>query len=75
MRSCDLLIANCTPFRGVSMDVGTAFEIGFMRALGRPVFGYSNTPADYAARVHTAAERTAGIGTLKAMRPPLRILA
>src|SRR5262245_11386704 len=37
MRSCDLLIANCTPFRGVSMDVGTAFEVGFMRALSRPV--------------------------------------
>jgi nucleoside 2-deoxyribosyltransferase len=46
MQSCDLLIANCTPFRGVSMDVGTAFEIGFMRALGRPVLGYTNTPLD-----------------------------
>jgi len=51
MRSCDLLIANCTPFRSVSMDVGTAYEIGFMRALGRPVLGYSNSPLDYAARV------------------------
>jgi nucleoside 2-deoxyribosyltransferase len=46
MRSCDLLIANCTPFRGVSMDVGTAFEVGYMRALGRPVLGYTNTPLD-----------------------------
>lgn len=55
MRSCDLIIANCTPFRSVSMDVGTAFEIGFMRALGRPVLGYSNTPADFAARVREAA--------------------
>lgn len=51
MRSADLLVANCTPFRGVSMDAGTAFEIGFMRALGRPVFGYSNVPTDYARRV------------------------
>jgi nucleoside 2-deoxyribosyltransferase len=40
--SCDLLIANMTPFRGPSMDVGTAFEIGFARALGKPVFGYTN---------------------------------
>jgi len=55
MRSCDLLIANCTPFRSVSMDVGTAFEIGFMRALGKPVLGYSNTPGDYARRVREAA--------------------
>lgn len=51
MRGSDLIVANCTPFRGVSMDAGTAFEIGFMRALGQPVFGYSNAPADYAARV------------------------
>jgi nucleoside 2-deoxyribosyltransferase len=50
MRHCDLLIANMTPFRGVSMDGGTAFEIGFMRALGRPVLGYTNVPLDYRAR-------------------------
>jgi nucleoside 2-deoxyribosyltransferase len=61
MRSCDLLIANCTPFRSVSMDVGTAFEIGFMQALGKPVLGYSNTPADYAARVRDAASFASAI--------------
>lgn len=43
MRSCDALIANLTPFRGPSADVGTVYELGFMRALGRPVFGWSNT--------------------------------
>lgn len=47
MRSCDFLIANLTPFRGVSMDSGTAFEVGFMRALGRPVLGYVNVEAGY----------------------------
>ena len=50
MRSCDGLIANLTPFRGVSMDSGTAFEVGFMRALQRPVLGYTNVTADYRAR-------------------------
>jgi nucleoside 2-deoxyribosyltransferase len=50
MRSCDGLIANLTPFRGVSMDAGTAFEVGFMRALGRPVLGYTNVVVDYRAR-------------------------
>lgn len=50
MRSCDALIANLTPFRGVSMDAGTAFEVGFMRALGRPVAGYANVTEDYATR-------------------------
>lgn len=54
MLSCDLCIANCTPFRGVSMDAGTAYEVGFMRALGKPVFGYSSAVEDYAERAHRA---------------------
>lgn len=53
MRSCAGLIANMTPFRGVSMDSGTAFEVGFMRALGRPVLGYTNVTADYGHRANT----------------------
>jgi nucleoside 2-deoxyribosyltransferase len=47
---CDLVIANCSPFRGVSMDAGTAYEIGYARALGKPVFGYTNVVADYRRR-------------------------
>ena len=50
IHSCDALIANITPFRGAAMDSGTAFEIGFMRALGRPVAAYTNAGADYEAR-------------------------
>src|SRR6476659_10126327 len=50
MRSCDGIVANLTPFRGVSMDSGTAFEVGFMQALGRPMAGYTNVTPDYAAR-------------------------
>jgi nucleoside 2-deoxyribosyltransferase len=50
IRGCDLVIANCSPFRGVSMDAGTAYEIGFARALGKPVFGYTNVVADYGRR-------------------------
>jgi len=50
IRSCDALIANLTPFRGPSADAGTVFEVGFMRALGRPVLGYVNTPLDYRRR-------------------------
>jgi nucleoside 2-deoxyribosyltransferase len=42
MDSCDLIVANMTPFRGASMDVGTAFEMGYMTAQGKPVFGYTN---------------------------------
>ncbi|MGE0768653.1 MAG: nucleoside 2-deoxyribosyltransferase [Hyphomicrobiaceae bacterium] len=57
MRSSDLLIANLTPFRGVSMDSGTAFEVGFMRALGRPVLGYTNVPGDYRRRAEAFRRR------------------
>jgi nucleoside 2-deoxyribosyltransferase len=53
MRSSDAVICNLTPFRGVSMDAGTAFEVGFMRALERPVFAYTTTAADYATRART----------------------
>ncbi|MBI0537281.1 nucleoside 2-deoxyribosyltransferase [Roseomonas sp. KE2513] len=42
IRRADALIANLTPFRGPSADAGTVYELGFMRALGRPVAGYSN---------------------------------
>jgi nucleoside 2-deoxyribosyltransferase len=48
--SADTLIANLTPFRGPSADAGTVFEVGFMRALGRPVFGWSNTSLPFTER-------------------------
>ncbi len=51
MDGCDLVIANMTPFRGPSADVGTAFEMGYMRGLGRPVFAYSNNSETYAERI------------------------
>ena len=35
MQTCDAMIVNLTPFRGPSADVGSAYEMGFMRALGR----------------------------------------
>ena len=42
MLASDIIIANLTPFRGPSADDGTAFEVGFFDALGRPCFAYSN---------------------------------
>lgn len=51
IQGCDVLIANLTPFRGIAADPGTVFELGYMRGLGRPVWGYTHTPADYRARV------------------------
>jgi nucleoside 2-deoxyribosyltransferase len=41
IRSCVGVVANLTPFRGPSADVGTVYEIGFARGLGLRVFGYA----------------------------------
>ena len=51
MRGCDAIIANLTPYRGASADAGTAFELGFMRALGKPCFAYSNSAVNFYDRV------------------------
>ena len=50
MHDCDAMIGNLTPFRGVSMDAGTAFEVGYMSAQTKPVLGYTNVAAPYRER-------------------------
>ena len=51
LRGCDAMIVNLTPFRGPSADVGSTYEMGFMRALGRPIFAYSNDDRSFLDRV------------------------
>jgi nucleoside 2-deoxyribosyltransferase len=51
MRQCAAVIANITPFRGLSIDPGTAFEVGFAFALEKPVFAYTNVATPYRDRV------------------------
>lgn len=41
VKECDVVIANLIPFRGPSVDDGTAFEIGYAAALGKRIYGYS----------------------------------
>ncbi len=50
IRRCDALVANLSPFRGPGADNGTAYELGFARALGRPVFGWSSAAGSYLER-------------------------
>ena len=50
MARADAIIANMTPFRGVSMDAGTAFEMGYMAAAGKPVLGYSHVARPFGER-------------------------
>jgi nucleoside 2-deoxyribosyltransferase len=54
MRRADLIIANLTPFRGVSADPGTVFELGWFDGAGKPAYGYSNVAGNLEARVAAA---------------------
>lgn len=51
MDAAHFVIANMMPFRGVSADVGTVFEIGYMYAQQKPVFGYGSDGLTYLERV------------------------
>ncbi len=51
IESCDLLVANISPFRGPSLEAGTALEIGIMLGLAKPVIGYSLNSDTYAERL------------------------
>jgi nucleoside 2-deoxyribosyltransferase len=47
IRRCAAVLANLTPFRGPSADVGTVYEVGFARGLGLPVFGYATVAVGF----------------------------
>jgi nucleoside 2-deoxyribosyltransferase len=51
LREADAAIFNLSPFRGINADPGTAFELGFFAALGKPVFAYSSHAAPLFDRV------------------------
>ena len=51
MDRADAGLFNLSPFRGPRADAGTVFELGYMAARGKLVFGYSNAPALYEDRV------------------------
>jgi nucleoside 2-deoxyribosyltransferase len=40
IRESDIVVANCNSFRGALIDDGTAYELGFGNALGKPSYGY-----------------------------------
>lgn len=64
MNEAVAIIANLTPFRGVSADPGTAFELGYMAGRGKLCLGYSNDGSIYIDRVRRAGEVRAGNGGL-----------
>ena len=44
MHGADACIADLSPFRGPNADDGTAFEVGWMIAAGKPVLGHVDDP-------------------------------
>ena len=40
IKACDIVMANCNAFRGALIDDGTAYELGYGNALGKPTYGY-----------------------------------
>lgn len=48
---CEAVIANMTPFRGVNMDTGTAFEMGYAASKGKLIVGYTSDGREYLERV------------------------
>jgi len=58
IREADCGIANLTPFRGPSADVGTVLELGMLVGLGKPVFGYTNDPNDMLTRLRRSSSVT-----------------
>lgn len=56
IHEADAVVANISPFRGVHMDPGTAFEIGYAEALGKPVFIWSTEGRTLAQRIPAVSE-------------------
>jgi len=51
MRTCDAICANLTPFRGLSADAGTCWELGHFVGAGKPAVAYTNESRTYEERV------------------------
>jgi len=51
VRRAHIGICNLTPYRGVSADAGTVFELGMLVGLNKRVFGYSHKVEDLLTRV------------------------
>jgi len=56
IEQADALIANISPFRGSHMDPGTAFEIGYAEALGKPAFLWSDDSRPLDERIPISAD-------------------
>ena len=51
MDSADAIIANLTPYRGISADTGTCYELGYMCGQKKAAFAYSNIGTTHRDRI------------------------
>jgi nucleoside 2-deoxyribosyltransferase len=51
MDSADAIIANLTPYRGISADTGTCYELGYMCGQNKAAFAYSNVGMGHKNRI------------------------
>ena len=51
IEAADAVVANISPFRGPDPDAGTAFEVGYAHALGKPITLWTEDLASSAERV------------------------
>lgn len=51
IRAADMVIVCISPFRGPGADPGSAWEMGYAEALGKPVIAWSEETQPYLARV------------------------
>ncbi len=47
-----IVLANISPFRGPHTDPGTAYEMGYAKAKGKPVYGYTNDTRQLIERIN-----------------------
>lgn len=62
MRLADAAIVNVTPWRGPSCESSAAYEVGFLAALGKPVFAYMNVASEDEAELRVRVEQQVGGG-------------
>lgn len=56
LERADVVMANLAPFRGQEPDSGTAFEIGYAAARGKPVWAYADDARPMAQRIATGTD-------------------
>ncbi|NMK45863.1 nucleoside 2-deoxyribosyltransferase [Achromobacter sp. Bel] len=64
IRRADMVMANLNAFRGAEPDSGTAFEVGYAIACGKPVWGYTGQAGSLVDQVAVGAAADDGMSRM-----------